>query len=651
MDMSKSISTSILSNVASTVSSLLYSSENFELLGQEKEILKIGNVLNSLLINRNDIEIPKLVVVGSQSSGKSSILNSILGMDILPTGSNMVTRGPLMMELVQTKTDVKAVFGTYIDGNWNSAKEINIQYPNPTLEQRNEIAQTIRELTTKYAGDGMNITNIPLYLRIYSPNIPNLSLVDLPGLTMVACTDQGQPKDIKDRIKGLVGEYIAPKSTIILAVMPARTDIEADIGLDLIKEYDPNGERTLGILTKLDLMNEGTDVTHLLENKVSKDLQLNYGYFGIRNRNKIEMDNKSVIEGLKLEQEYFSRHTIYSNDKYKERLGIPALCRSLSNILVKSLKKNLPGILEKISRELDLQQKNLVKLGTSAPKDDAQKTAFVHKVIAKLTRNFSATLEDRGKIISSGRKIKQHFIEFRHNLNALEPFDNKCYKDCYFEEIIANCEGNHMSSPSPPIEVIEQILKDPSIRPLLSCSDLAQKCAQSVLNELIELVELLIEDLGIERFPHFSNYINHTCVNEIFIPLLKKTYKYIEDELQCQETYIWTENKEFSIALTNCNSSNIQLIRNLCKSYFKAVIVVLEDVIPKKIMYHLVSQTQKEMATFLYENLKAVDMSHILEENGEIHIQRNKLEKSIKELQTAKGSIEGIINVNFKANI
>ena len=77
--------------------------------------------------------------------------------------------------------------------------------------------------------------------------------------------------------------------------MPARTDIEADIALDLIKEYDPRGERTVGILTKIDLMNEGTDITHLLDNKVSKDLQLNYGYFGIRNRNKLELDNNTII--------------------------------------------------------------------------------------------------------------------------------------------------------------------------------------------------------------------------------------------------------------------------------------------------------------------------------------------------------------------
>ena len=89
-----------------------------------------------------------------------------------------------------------------------------------------------------------------------------------------------------------------------MAVMPARTDIEADIALDLIKEHDPRCERTVGILTKLDLMNEGTDITELLENKISKDLQLGHGYYGIRNRNKVELNNMSVLDGLKAEQDF-----------------------------------------------------------------------------------------------------------------------------------------------------------------------------------------------------------------------------------------------------------------------------------------------------------------------------------------------------------
>ena len=336
---------------------------NYNLLGQDKDILKIGNVLNAIFIGRNTISIPKLAVIGSQSSGKSSILNSILGMDILPTGSNMVTRGPLQLELIQTIKDTKAVFGEYINGEWTQIKCIQIQYPELTLEQKTEIISMIKSITNEYAGNEMNISDKPIYLKIHSPNIPNLNLIDLPGLTMVACTDRGQPKDIKNQIRELLYKYISDPETIILAVMPARTDIEADIALDLIKESDPMGKRTIGILTKIDLMNEGTDITNYLENKVSKDLQLNLGYFAIKNRNKMEMNEMNVLDGFKMEYEYFKNHRLYSNIKYKDNLGIPALCKHLSQVLIKSIKRNLPIILEKSNTELLEYQNELNVLG------------------------------------------------------------------------------------------------------------------------------------------------------------------------------------------------------------------------------------------------------------------------------------------------
>ena len=192
-----------MARVVATAVNYFYPNHNITILGQDKEILNIGNVLNSLFIGRNNISVPKLAVIGCQSSGKSSILNSILGMDILPTGTNMVTRTPLQLELIQSIKDIKAVFGEYINGEWTQIKVISIQYPEPSEEQRKDILSMINSITQEYAGQEMNVSNKPIYLKIYSPNITNLTLIDLPGLTMVACTDRGQPKDIKDRIRNL----------------------------------------------------------------------------------------------------------------------------------------------------------------------------------------------------------------------------------------------------------------------------------------------------------------------------------------------------------------------------------------------------------------------------------------------------------------
>lgn len=631
----------IAQGVASGVANYFSSAQNFNILGQDKDILNIGNALNSIFVNRKDISIPKLAVVGSQSSGKSSILNSILGMDILPTGSNMVTRGPLQLELVQSVTDVKAVFGEYIDSEWVEIKSIKIQYPDPTMEQKYEISSIIKSITNQYAGEGMNITDKPIYLRIYSPNIPNLSLVDLPGLTMVACTDKGQPKDIKDKIRTLLHSYIDNPETIILAVMPARTDIEADIALDLIKECDSEGKRTIGILTKLDLMNEGTDVTNYLENRVSKDLQLKLGYYGIKNRSKMDMTSMNVLDGLKSEHEFFSNHRIYSNNKYKDNLGIPSLCKNLSSVLVKSLKRNLPTILEKINSELIINEKELEKLGNPIPQDDHMKAAFVHKTISKLSRSYISILEDRGKNINTGRNIKNHFNQFRIKIRDLKPFIN--YSDKYILNAIANCEGNHMSFPSPPIEVLEQLIKDIHKRPMNLIFDPSYKCVQSIMTELSELLEILVKEDGVERFPNFYKLISQTFMNEILMPSLNNLHKVIDEEIKCQENYVWTEDIRFMEALNRSTENNVEIMKTLASHYFESIVYVIQDIIPKKIMFHMVSFSQKELSSKLYNQVKDKNLTELLCEYDDIHEKRSNLEKTVKELQGAKGLIQSIM--------
>ena len=232
----------IYNTVSSSVSSYWTAELDQEILMKNKEILQIGSILSGIFVDPKSVEVPRLVVVGTQSSGKSSVLNSILGIDILPTGTNMVTRSPLQLELSQSNSESLAIFGSYKSNIWEEDCRIEIDYPDITKIQQQSIRKKIEMITIQNAGEGMNITKEPIFLRIKNPSIPNLSFIDLPGLTMVACTDKGQPKDIKHQIMNLVGSYISNPKTIILAVMPARPDIEADSALDLIKTYDPNGD-------------------------------------------------------------------------------------------------------------------------------------------------------------------------------------------------------------------------------------------------------------------------------------------------------------------------------------------------------------------------------------------------------------------------
>ena len=265
----KTITDKIITSLPN-IKNLWYGNEtnNINKLGNQ-EVLKIGNALEGILNNMDskiNIDIPRLVVVGTQSSGKSSLLNNIISMDIMPTGKTMVTRVPLNIQLNQSSKLSQAEFGDYKNGNWIVEKTINLTLPEPLENEIEAIHKEIENQTSLKAGNSQNICKEAIILKIYSPNVPNLGLIDLPGIVMVACTDKGQPKDIKDQIRNMIGNYIKSDRSIILAVIPARPDIEADPALELIKEYDPNGKRTVGVLTKIDLMNNDSDIVDYLNN-------------------------------------------------------------------------------------------------------------------------------------------------------------------------------------------------------------------------------------------------------------------------------------------------------------------------------------------------------------------------------------------------
>lgn len=112
-------------------------------------------------------------------------------------------------------------------------------------------AEIVRDTEAK-TGKNAGISPLPINLRIYSPNVLTLTLVDLPGLTKVPVGDQ--PRDIEKQIRDMLLKYISKPACIILAVTAANTDLANSDGLKLAREVDPEGQRTIGVLTKVDLM-------------------------------------------------------------------------------------------------------------------------------------------------------------------------------------------------------------------------------------------------------------------------------------------------------------------------------------------------------------------------------------------------------------
>ncbi|VEL30192.1 unnamed protein product [Protopolystoma xenopodis] len=210
---------------------------------------RLQDAFSSLGVPLN-LDLPQIAVVGSQSAGKSSVLENFVGRDFLPRGSGIVTRRPLVLQLINSKSE----YAEFLHCKGKQFTDFA------------EVRKEIETETDRITGTNKGISNIPINLRVYSPNVLNLTLIDLPGLTKVPVGDQ--PPDIESLIRFMLLEFISSESCLILAVSPANSDLANSDALKIAKEVDNQGLRTIGVITKLDLMDQGTDARDILENKL-----------------------------------------------------------------------------------------------------------------------------------------------------------------------------------------------------------------------------------------------------------------------------------------------------------------------------------------------------------------------------------------------
>ena len=209
------------------------------------------------------VEMPQIVVIGGQSSGKSSLLENICGRDFLPRGTNIVTRRPTIIQLINTP----------------GAGQDYIEFPHQPGEKYFDLQKARDEIeidTQRKCGNNKEISDEEIIVKLYSKSVVNLTLVDLPGMTKIP--QGGQPDNIERQILDLCFKYIKKRTSVIMAVTPANQDLANSDSLKLARRVDPQGDRTIGVLTKVDLMDEGTNCVDIIQGKV---YALKLGYVGV----------------------------------------------------------------------------------------------------------------------------------------------------------------------------------------------------------------------------------------------------------------------------------------------------------------------------------------------------------------------------------
>ncbi|EDO08560.1 dynamin central region family protein [Babesia bovis T2Bo] len=486
-----------------------------------EQLIPIVSKLHAILAQAGECspELPAIAVVGAQSVGKSSVLEAIVGRPFLPKGTGIVTQRPLILQL---RYDPSAIeYGEF-------AHKKGVIY-----SDFNKIKAEIRSETERLLGNTKNVSPVPIFLKIVSPKVVDLTLIDLPGITKVPVNDQTH--DIEFQIRRMIMEYIAQPSCIILALTSANTDIATSDSLQMAREVDPQGLRTIGVITKCDIVEDANATLDVLQGKVYK---LRRGYVGVvcRDRSTAVADtNHSAQE----EERFFQTHHIFS--QIANRCGTRHLSAMLNEILTGHIKDILPYVKDKLINMLNEKQIELASYGPSNLADSP--SACLLHFFSTFSQKFTDIISGRSTStqnpaqLSGGARIYYIFNDsYLKTLKAFNPLAG--LSDIEVRTAIRNSTGPTSALFVPELAFANlvkkqiQLLEPPSLQ-----------CVDQVYEELLNILETCqVEELN--RYTNMRAKMLQV-VRNLIKQCLGPTKDMIRNMIKIELAYINTNHPDF----------------------------------------------------------------------------------------------------------
>ncbi|GJN88891.1 hypothetical protein Rhopal_001862-T1 [Rhodotorula paludigena] len=504
----------------------------------QKDLIKTLNSLQDTFsaIGGETVDLPQIVVV-------------IVGRDFLPRGQGIVTRRPLVLQLVHTPALLSSAPSAQTNPtNANPNFTLPPSSSDPPQEYGEflhidkrffdfgEIRKEIESETLRVAGGNKGISRLPIHLKIYSPNVLNLTVVDLPGLTKIPVGDQ--PTDIERQIRNLVLDYVSKPNCVILAISPANVDLANSESLKLARAVDPQGRRTIGVLTKLDLMDAGTNALDILTGRV---YPLKLGFIGVVGRSQQDINaNKPMDEQLRTEEDFFRNHPGYRNIAH--RCGTKFLAKTLNQVLMNHIRDKLPDMKARLNTLMGQTQQELNAFGDSAFLGEQHRGTLILQLMTQFVRDFVASIDGTSLEISTkelcgGARIYYIFHDvFGHALESINPTQNLTTQD--IRTAIRNSTGPRPSLFVP--EVAFDLLVKPQIK-LLEPPSL--RCVELVYEELMKICHNCTST-ELQRYPRLHAQLIEV-VSELLRERLGPTSEYVQSLISIQAAYINTNHPDF----------------------------------------------------------------------------------------------------------
>ncbi|XP_041811158.1 interferon-induced GTP-binding protein Mx [Chelmon rostratus] len=604
--------------------------------------------LRSLGVEK-DLALPAIAVIGDQSSGKSSVLEALSGV-ALPRGSGIVTRCPLELKMKRRKEGE----------NWYG--KISYQNYVEEIEDPVHVERMIREAQDEMAGVGAGISDDLISLEIASPDVPDLTLIDLPGIARVAV--KGQPENIGEQIKSLIQRFITKQETISLVVVPCNVDIATTEALKMAQEVDPDGERSLGILTKPDLVDKGTEetVVDIVHNEV---IHLKKGYMIVRCRGQKEITEKvSLTEAIEKEKAFFRDHVHFHTLYSEGHATVPKLAEKLTLELVHHIEKSLPRLEEQIEEKLAQTRAELERYGNGPPSDAADKLVFlIDKVTAFTQDAISLTTGEElkcGERLNVFATLRREFGKWIAHLDHSGlNFNKKIEREV--EEYEERYRGRELPGfinyKTFEFMVKDQIkqLEEPAVRRLKDIGDAVRKVfiqlAQSSFTgfpNLVKTAKAKIEAIKQEKESTAESMLRTQFKMELLVYSQDRTYssslsdrKKEEDEDEKQNVHvprIVMPALQIKGAVHRMdNHATLQELLLHLKSYYKIASQRLADQIPLVIRYQMLQESAVQLQREMLQVLQDKENSEfLLKEDHDIGSKRAALLSRLKRLTQAR---------------
>uniref|UniRef100_A0A2R8MVP5 MX dynamin like GTPase 2 n=1 Tax=Callithrix jacchus TaxID=9483 RepID=A0A2R8MVP5_CALJA len=520
----------------------------------EEKVRPFIDLIDSLraLGVEQDLALPAIAVIGDQSSGKSSVLEALSGV-ALPRGSGIVTRCPLVLKLKKLVNEEE----------WKG--KVSYQDFEIEISDASEVEKEVNKAQNTIAGEGMGISHELITLEISSRDVPDLTLIDLPGITRVAVGNQ--PADIGRKIKALIRKYIQRQETISLVVVPSNVDIATTEALSMAQEVDPEGDRTIGILTKPDLVDKGTEdkVVDVVRNLV---FHLKKGYMIVKCRGQQEIqDQLSLSEALEREKLFFEDHPYFRDLLEEGKATVPCLAEKLTSELITHICKSLPLLENQIKESHQKITEELQKYGVDIPEDENEKMFFLIDKINAFNQDIAAFLHGEETV---GEEDVRLFTKLRNEFRKWSVVIENNFQESHeiMSRKIQKFENQYRGRELPGFvnyRTFETIVKQ-QIKAL-------EEPAVDMLHTVTDMVRLAFTDVSIKNFDEFFN-LHRTAkskIEDIRAEQEREGEKQIRLQFQ-MEQIVYCQDQVYRSALQKVREKELEEEKRSKKSCFAMVV-------------------------------------------------------------------------------